>query len=74
MRSETMELDRADVLAGVDKLSNLARVRLPVVAALYDCHPATVWARVRRGEIPAPKKVGGSALWSIADLRKALAS
>jgi len=68
-----MKVDRAEVLKGFDSLPNVARVKLPVVCALYDCDAATVWRRIKIGAIPAPVKNGGSTLWSVGGLRRELA-
>lgn len=62
-----------DALRNFDSLPNSAYVRLPVVAALYACAPATVWRRVQAKAIPAPRKLGERVTaWNVGDLRKAL--
>jgi predicted DNA-binding transcriptional regulator AlpA len=68
-KQKARKLDKAEVLAGFERLPNVARVKLPVVCALFDCHPATVWRRVEKGTLPAPQKIGGNALWSVGKLR-----
>jgi predicted DNA-binding transcriptional regulator AlpA len=60
-------------LEGFDALPDIARVRLPVVAALYGCSVRTVVRRVKAGEIPEPQKHGGVLVWRAGDLRRALA-
>ncbi len=60
-------------LANFDSLPDAANVRLPVVAALFACSPATVWRRVKSGVLPAPRKLSeGVTIWRVAELRKAL--
>ena len=56
-----------------DDLPDCARAALPVVCMLYDVSPATVWRRVKSGDIPAPIKDGSSTRWLVGDLRRALA-
>ncbi len=60
-------------LENFDFLPDSANVRLPVVAALFACSPATVWRRVKRGTLPAARKLSdGVTAWPVGDLRKAL--
>ncbi|TYC56169.1 AlpA family phage regulatory protein [Zoogloea oleivorans] len=60
-------------LENFDALPGAANVRLPVVAALFACSPATVWRRVKKGTLPAPRKLSeGVTAWRVAELRKAL--
>lgn len=62
-----------DALRNFDSLPNSAHVRLPVVAALYACAPATVWRRVRAKAIPEPRKLGERVTaWNVGELREAL--
>ncbi len=62
-----------DALRNFDTLPEAANVRLPVVAALFACSPATVWRRVKSGTLPAPRKLSeGVTAWRVAELRKAL--
>jgi predicted DNA-binding transcriptional regulator AlpA len=62
-------------LKDFDSLPDCAHVRLPVVQALFACHAATVWRRVKSGHIPAPKKLGSQvAAWNVGELRRALNS
>lgn len=64
-----------DALKNFDALPDSAHVRLPVVAALYGCSPATIFRRVKSGHIPAPRKMSERVTaWSVAELRKALAA
>ncbi|QUP53557.1 transcriptional regulator [Ralstonia syzygii] len=60
------------LLKGFDDIPDVARVRLPVVAALYACSPRTVRNRVAAGDIPPPEKIGGMLTWAAGDLRRAL--
>ncbi len=59
-------------LTGFDSLPDSARVRLPVVCALFGISPATCWRRVKAGLMPAPHKQGGTTFWIVGDVRKAL--
>lgn len=64
-----------EALKNFGSLPDAANVRLPVVAALYGCSSATVWRNVRKGLIPAPRKLSERVTaWSVAELRKALAA
>jgi predicted DNA-binding transcriptional regulator AlpA len=57
-------------LANFQSLPNEAQTRLPVVAALYGCSPATVWRRVKNGQIPKPRRVGArTTCWQVGELR-----
>lgn len=62
-----------DALRNFDSLPEVGHVRLPVVAALFACSPATVWRRVKSGDLPAPRKLSEKVTaWRVAELRKAL--
>lgn len=64
-----------EALKNFDLLPNEADVRLPVVAALYGCSPATIWRRVKSGHIPAPvKRSERVTAWNVGTLRKARAA
>lgn len=64
-----------DALTNYDSFPDSAHVRLPVVRALYGCSSATVWRNVRKGVIPAPRKLSERVTaWNVGDLRKALAA
>jgi len=64
-----------DALKNFDSLPDSANVRLPVVAALYGCSPATIFRRVKSGHIPAPRKISERVTaWNVGALRKALAA
>lgn len=63
-----------DALRNFDSLPDSANVRLPVVAWLNGCSAATVWRMVKRGTLPAPRKLSERVTaWNVGDLRKALA-
>ncbi|MFM0160679.1 transcriptional regulator [Paraburkholderia sediminicola] len=59
-------------LTDFPSLPDIARVRLPLVAALYACAPRTVHRRVEAGVIPKPEKRGGVLMWRVGDLRRDL--
>lgn len=62
-----------DALKNFNALPDSAHVRLPVVAALYGCSPATIFRRVKSGHIPAPRKLSERVTaWNVGALRKAL--
>lgn len=57
-------------LAQFDQLPNSARVRVPVVAALYGVSKETIWRWARIGLLPAPSKDGpNTTTWAVGDLR-----
>jgi predicted DNA-binding transcriptional regulator AlpA len=62
-------------LAAFDSLPDSAFVRLPTVAALFATSTATVWRRVKSGQLPAPVKLGPQiSAWRVGELRAVLAS
>ncbi|WP_298622272.1 AlpA family transcriptional regulator [uncultured Zoogloea sp.] len=62
-----------DALANFDRLPDAGYVRLPVVVALFASSPATVWRRVKRGTLPAPRKLSEAVTaWNVGELRKTL--
>lgn len=64
-----------DALKNFESLPDSANVRLPVVAALYGCSPATIFRRVKSGHIPAPRKLSERVTaWNVGQLRQALAA
>ena len=64
-----------DALKNFDSLPDSANVRQPVVQALIGCSSATVWRMVKRGALPAPRKLSlNVTAWNVGDLRKALAA
>jgi hypothetical protein len=66
--------EQADLLRGFDSLPDSARVRAPVVQALYGgISPATLWRKAKAGDaIPAPEKTVGGTTWGVGALRAAL--
>jgi len=64
-----------DALRNFDSLPDSANVRQPIVQALVGCSSATVWRMVKRGTLPAPRKLSANVTaWNVGDLRKALAA
>lgn len=64
-----------DALKYFDSLPDSANVRLPVVAALVGCSTATVWRMVKRGSLPAPRKLSERVSgFNVGELRKAIAA
>lgn len=62
-----------DALRNFDSLPDGAFVRLPVVAALFACSPATVWRRVKKSTLPASQKLSdGVTAWNVGELRQVL--
>ena len=62
-----------DALKNFDLLPDSANVRQPVVEALFGCSAATVWRMVKRGTLPAPRKLSERiTAWNVGALRKLL--
>lgn len=62
------------MLSAFDDLPESAFVSLHVVCALFCCSPATVWRRVRAGQLASPHRIGlRTTRWRVGDLRKELA-
>lgn len=62
-----------DALANFDRLPDSAFVRLPVVASLFACSPVTIWRRVKKGTLPAGRKLSeGVTAWNVGELRRVL--
>lgn len=60
-------------LRNFDALPDSANVRLPVVAALFACSTVTVWRPVKKGTLPAPRKLSeGVTAWNVGQIRQAL--
>jgi predicted DNA-binding transcriptional regulator AlpA len=55
-----------------DLLPADARVRLPVVKALFACSNATAWRMTKDGRLPAPRKSGNMTFWLAGELRAVL--
>lgn len=63
-----------DALKNFDSLPDSANVRLPIVAALNGCSVATVWRMVKRGSLPAPRKLSERVTaWNVGELRSVMA-
>ena len=62
-----------DALKKFDSLPDSANVRLPVVQALFACSDSTVLRMVRRGDLPAPRKLSERVTaWNVGQLRQSL--
>lgn len=62
-----------NTLSSFDSLPDSANVRLPIVEALYGCSGATVWRMVKRGTLPAPRKLSERVTaWNVGALRESL--
>lgn len=69
------EVGLPDALKDFDLLPDSASVRLPVVRGLKACSSATIWRMVKRGDLPAPRKLSQRiTAWNVGELRKALAA
>lgn len=63
-----------DELVNFPLLPDAAYVRQSVVETLFACSPATVWRMVKRGTLPAPRKLSERVTaWQVGALRKFLA-
>ena len=67
------QADIPSALRNFDDLPDSAEVRVPVVAALFGCSVATIWRRVRTGELPEPRRRNGVTSWPVGCLRRAQA-
>ena len=65
-------MNQANDLEMFDRLPDAAHVDVHVVAALFGCKVPTIWARLRKQEIPKPKKFGAHTRWNVGTLRAAL--
>ena len=73
MSRETDSSAIPDALKHFDELPNSANVRQPVVQGLFGCSHATIWRMVKKGSLPAPRKLSERVTaWNVGDLRKAL--
>lgn len=60
-------------LKNFDDLPASAFVPLAVVCSLFSCSPATVWRRVRQGQLVAPYRIGPrTTRWLVRELRESL--
>ncbi len=61
-------------LKNFESLPSAGYVDLQVVCALFSCSKATVWRRVRQGQLVAPHRIGArTTRWSVGEIRVALA-
>jgi len=75
MEQSTGQSAIPDALKNFDSLPDSANVRQPVVQALVGCSAATVWRMVKRGTLPAPRKLSERVTaWNVGDLRRSLAA
>lgn len=74
MTTHQDQSDIQDALKNFDDLPDSAHVRQPILQGLLSCSHATVWRMVKRGQIPAPKKISCRiTAWNVGELREALA-
>lgn len=59
-------------LRNFDSLPDDARVRVPVVKALFGYSAPTLYRRVQSGDLPKPRKDGSISYWLAGELRAAL--
>jgi predicted DNA-binding transcriptional regulator AlpA len=60
-------------LKNFDDLPETAFIPLTVVCALFACSPATIWRRVKVGQLVAPHRIGArTTRWRVGELRAAL--
>lgn len=73
MAQRTAQSAIPDALKNFDSLPDSANVRQPVVQGLVGCSHATIWRMVKKGSLPAPRKLSERVTaWNVGDLRKAL--
>ena len=73
MAQRTAQSAIPDALKNFDSLPDSANVRQPVVEGLYGCSSATVWRNVKKGIIPAPRKLSERVTaWNVGQLRAVL--
>lgn len=65
-------MDLEKTLSRFDGMADAAQVDVKAVAALCGCTVSTVWDRARKGTLPKPMKIGGSARWNVGHLRSFL--
>lgn len=75
MAQRTDQSTIPDALRNFDSQPDSAYVRQPVVEGLFACSSATVWRMVKRGTLPAPRKLSERVTaWNVGQLRAALKS
>jgi len=60
---------RLDPFTDFDALPDAAGVSARTVARLLDCNEATVWRRLKNGDLPAPIRLGTLTRWNVGGLR-----
>lgn len=71
MSSKSIATSIPSALQNFDSLPDSGYVKQKVVEALFACSPATLWRRVKSGEIPPPDKLSTrSNGWNVGLLRK----
>jgi len=60
--------------ANFDNLPDSAQVSIKTVSRIFDAAESTIWYRVKRRDLPAPRKFGSSTRWNVGELRAVLAS
>lgn len=65
---------KTEALFKFDELPDAAHVDVHVVAGLFGCKVPTIWARLRRDQLPKPRKFGAHTRWNVGELRAALNS
>lgn len=68
----SMRASDSTALRDFDRLPASAKVRLPVVAALFSISRATVWRWCNLGLLPKPIHKGGVTSWNVGELRAEL--
>jgi predicted DNA-binding transcriptional regulator AlpA len=61
-----------DALRNFDSLPDSALVRISVVEGLTGRSMPSVYRDIKAGRLPRPRKFGGSTVWNVGELRKAL--
>lgn len=71
--SDAAEIPEAFI--NFDSYPDAAFVRIKTVMYLFACSAATVWRMVKRGALPAPRKLSERVTaWNAGELRAALAA
>lgn len=64
-----------DAFLNFDSYPDAAFVRIKTVMYLFACSSATVWRMVKRGALPAPRKLSERVTaWNAGELRSVLAA
>ncbi|WP_333983724.1 helix-turn-helix domain-containing protein [Burkholderia gladioli] len=73
MKSSSHHAVLPRALQQFDQLPDAAHVDVRTVAGLFGISVPTVWRHTRSGKLPAPRKIGSSTRWNVAELRASLA-